>query len=213
MSQHPQGYEHQHQKSADSGQSGVNHQERPFVHGYGNAGGQNQAYDKYSQSVPEFRHTSYGEHRDGRPNEMYDYEKQQRDYLGNPLNGPPEYRAANHSYAQSNWVEEGTRGLKDYFYKRPQESYSGTYGADYKPEVSKRKVGIAIAAVGAIVGTLAYRSYKKKERRRAQEEMSYLRDDDGYYGYHDNHRSINHSYEQPGYGSMYRNPYGDYSGR
>ncbi|KAJ2862865.1 hypothetical protein FB639_005339, partial [Coemansia asiatica] len=207
MSQHPQGYDHQQQTNMDAGHTNDNYN-GPFVHGYGNANNRNRSYDKFSHSVPNIQHTSYGgqhgEQRDGRPNEQFDHEKQQHDYLGNPLNRPPGYYDANHSHAQTSWVDESTRGLKDFFYKPPPETYSGTYGADYKPEISKRKVGAAVAAAGLLVGAMAYKNYRKQKKRREQEMYYYPREDDEYYGY--NHRGVNHSYEHPGYGSMHRNP-------
>ncbi|KAJ2493637.1 hypothetical protein IWW37_000503 [Coemansia sp. RSA 2050] len=59
------------------------------------------------------------------------------------------------------------RGFSDYFYKKPDPSYSGTYGTDYQPELSKTKVFTATAAVVALFyGVSKYRAKQKEKEKR-----------------------------------------------
>ncbi|KAJ2036470.1 hypothetical protein H4S03_003621, partial [Coemansia sp. S3946] len=59
------------------------------------------------------------------------------------------------------------RGMSDYFYKKPDPSYSGTYGTDYQPEISKTKVLTATAVVAALFyGVSRYRTKQKEKEKR-----------------------------------------------
>ncbi|KAJ2460782.1 hypothetical protein GGF42_000618 [Coemansia sp. RSA 2424] len=86
------------------------------------------------------------------------------------------------------------RGVADYFYKKPDPSYSGTYGTDYHPEISKTKVFTATAAVVALFyGVSKYRAkLKEKEKRKRHGKHTHRGQDDyttngSEYPYDDSH--------------------------
>ncbi|KAJ1822704.1 hypothetical protein IWW57_006025 [Coemansia sp. S610] len=84
------------------------------------------------------------------------------------------------------------RGFTDYFYKKPDPTYTGTYGTDYQPELSKTKVFTATAAVVALFyGVSKYRS-KQKEKEKRKKYVKYTnqhahRGPDEYTGYGNQH--------------------------
>ncbi|KAJ2547618.1 hypothetical protein EV175_005146, partial [Coemansia sp. RSA 1933] len=45
---------------------------------------------------------------------------------------------------------DGERDILDFFYKKPDPNYVGTYGADYQPQLSKTKMAVAAAALTAV---------------------------------------------------------------
>ncbi|KAJ2162436.1 hypothetical protein GGF46_000677 [Coemansia sp. RSA 552] len=78
------------------------------------------------------------------------------------------------------------RGIADFFYKKPDPSYSGTYGTDYEPQLSKTKVVAATATVAlAMFGLSQYRRNKDKQKRYER----YAQEEHGRHGRHGSHRS------------------------
>ncbi|KAJ2848364.1 hypothetical protein IWW36_003345 [Coemansia brasiliensis] len=60
----------------------------------------------------------------------------------------------------------GERGIADFFYKQPDPSYSGMYGTDYQPQISKTKVAIAAASVATVFyGLTQYKKRKENQKK------------------------------------------------
>ncbi|KAJ1718656.1 hypothetical protein LPJ53_006394 [Coemansia erecta] len=88
----------------------------------------------HHRSVPDMHPSGYNQQRhEGRPDE---YEKSYMDQPYHGYNEPPHYSDPRGPYENHSVAGDGSRGLKDMFYKKPPADYSGVYGADYKPEIS-----------------------------------------------------------------------------
>ncbi|KAJ1863658.1 hypothetical protein LPJ73_000464 [Coemansia sp. RSA 2703] len=128
--------EHPSNLHGDPGQSS-NAQGRTDGNSYG-YGKQNDYVHPHHRSAPDMHPNHHNEQRyEGRQDE---YEKQNVDqpYHGYD-NRPPEYNYPRDTFTNRSMIEDGTRGLKDFFYKKPPADYSGVYGADYQPEISQKR--------------------------------------------------------------------------
>ncbi|PIA17076.1 hypothetical protein COEREDRAFT_80783 [Coemansia reversa NRRL 1564] len=92
------------------------------------------------------------------------------------------------------------RGFKDFFYKKPDPSYSGLYGTDYEPQISKSKVAVAAATAAALLfGYSQHRKRKENSRRFEKYTRSYegYGNNRSYEGYGNNISSSAYAYNQP----------------
>ncbi|KAJ2747596.1 hypothetical protein GGI20_000421 [Coemansia sp. BCRC 34301] len=86
------------------------------------------------------------------------------------------------------------RSFTDYFYKKPDSSYSGMYGTDYHPEISTKVFTATAAVVALFYGVSKYRArQKEKEKRKRHGKHAHHRGQDDYvtngseYHYNDSH--------------------------
>ncbi|KAJ2385357.1 hypothetical protein GGI23_006728 [Coemansia sp. RSA 2559] len=162
-----------------------------YIGGYGPNGGKGQNIDPNAfRSHPNFQtHSPHlpSYHTMGRPDEKEPAanpvgESASYDNLPSPSEtafnkpaadiGSVKGQGANVSHKarrQGNGDKE--RDLMDFFYKKPDPNYSGLYGADYEPQISKTKVAVAAAAVVAVAyGFSKYKSNKRENLYRQYEK-------------------------------------------
>ncbi|KAJ1895588.1 hypothetical protein LPJ66_004505 [Kickxella alabastrina] len=120
-------------------------------------------YEHYNQVATEGRQDEY---RSEKVNNSQGYNTNH--------NGQPAYQ--HHSQ------QDGERNFKDHFYKKPDPNYSGLYGTDYTPEVSKIRVA-AVATAAVAAAAWLYRDYKKSR---------------------DNKRNDRYQHNMPGHKSQHR---------
>ncbi|KAJ2000714.1 hypothetical protein GGI04_004044, partial [Coemansia thaxteri] len=90
--------------------------------------------------------------------------------------------------------DDTDRGLADYFYKKPDPSYTGTYGTDYRPEISKTKVVTAFAAAAALLyGISRFRREKEKKKHRKYAKHADRGQYSSEYGDHEEYPHDSHS--------------------
>ncbi|KAJ2797307.1 hypothetical protein H4S07_005983 [Coemansia furcata] len=169
-----------------------------YSYGYGPGGSSGYRHDNGQASSSRRHGTSQGQPR-GEKAPMQQGESASYDNLPPPSEAQTAYDRRTTQHAEYN----KDRSFSDYFYKKPHPSYSGTYGTDYQPELSKTKVLTATAAVAALFyGVSKYRSkQKEKEKRKKYEKYTHgRRGHDEYAGNGNGHRGYD---EYMGNGTEY----------
>ncbi|KAJ2826911.1 hypothetical protein IWW50_002138 [Coemansia erecta] len=127
-----------------------------FLHDYGIPNSSKHGLGRSDEKAPEYaagESASYDNiHGDSRT--LYDQKPGQRPEHRS------EYKPEQHKDSFASRLYNSDRNIPDFFYKQPDPTYSGMYGTDYQPQISKTKVAGAVAGVAALV--YGFSQYKKR---------------------------------------------------
>ncbi|KAJ2785968.1 hypothetical protein H4R18_000183 [Coemansia javaensis] len=148
--------------------------ERGYSHGYGPGSpglgrsdelpGESAAYDDQPLGRNDEAQTLYDAKRSGGSGSKY------------PM--MDEKRASGHPYMSRERMggerqgAHDSRGIVDYFYKKPDPTYMGPY-EEYEPQISRTKVLMVSAAVAAVAFN-GYSRYKRKKQLQQQQQQQQL---------------------------------------